>query len=189
MSSGAPIASSSMLYGVAKCVVRGDTCRNSMQPNRCVVCDTHMSDEAIWRKHSDELVRYATVLVGPSDAEDLVSAVVVRVLASGTSLGDLDDARPYLYRAVLNEAKNLRRSRGRSTPYAVEAVPPPEMRPEVVGAVMALPPQQRAAVYLVYWRDHSVGAASKLMGCSPGSVKRYLFLARARLRRRLSDDA
>lgn len=147
-----------------------------------------MSDEAIWRKHSEELVRYATVLVGSSDAEDLLSSVVVRVLASGRSLDGLEDARPYLYRAVLNEAKNLRRRRSRPMPFVDEDAEQPQVRPDVVEAVMALPYQQRAAVYLVYWRDLPVRDTATLLGCSPGSVKRYLFLARTRLKRRLSND-
>ena len=74
--------------------------------------DTDMDDEAIWNKHRDELVRYASVLVGPDDAEDLLSTVVLRVLQK-QKLSDLDDARPYLFRGVLNEARSLGRRRSR----------------------------------------------------------------------------
>jgi RNA polymerase sigma-70 factor (ECF subfamily) len=62
-----------------------------------------------------------------------------------------------------------------------------ELRPEVLHAVMGLPPQQRAAVYLTYWRDLPISETSELLGCRPGTVKRYLFLARNRLKELLSD--
>lgn len=150
-----------------------------------------VNDAVIWRKHSRELVQFAAVLVGPSDAEDLLSAVVVRVLAGKGSLSALDDARSYLFRALTNEAKNhwRRRSRALVVGMGVEASSVPvEMRPEVLDAVMALPPRQRAAVYLTYWKDLSIAETADLLGCRSGTVKRYLFLARSRLREVLSNE-
>ena len=67
-----------------------------------------VSDSQIYASLKDDLVRYATALVGPDSAGDVVSTVVVRVLARG-SLGDLREPRAYLFRAVLNEATSTRR--------------------------------------------------------------------------------
>jgi RNA polymerase sigma factor (sigma-70 family) len=123
------------------------------------------------------------VLVGPSDAEDLLSAVVVRAMASTGSLSALDDPRPYLFRALLNEAKNHSRSKARKLPLPTAPdQDSADLRPEVFEAVMGLAPQQRAAVYLTYWKDLSVSETSRLMGCRPGTVKRYLALARSHLK-------
>ncbi|HLF43343.1 MAG TPA: RNA polymerase sigma factor [Acidimicrobiia bacterium] len=151
------------------------------------MCDRGVNDEAVWRKHSEELVRYASILVGPSDAEDLLSAVVVRVLAAKGSLSALEDARPYLFRAVLNESKNHRRQ-FRTPPQIGEAVLPDEPRPEVLKAAMALPPQQRAAVYLTYWKDLPIRETASLIGCRPGTVRRYLVLARRHLKEVLTYE-
>ncbi|MEX2251186.1 MAG: sigma-70 family RNA polymerase sigma factor [Acidimicrobiia bacterium] len=158
-----------------------------MQPNIDLVCDRGVNDEAVWRKHSDELVRYASILVGPTDAEDLLSAVVVRVLAAKGSLSALDYPRPYLFRAVLNEARNVRRRR-RTPPIVDGAIYPDEMRPEVLEAAMVLPPQQRAAVYLTYWKDLPIRETASLMGCRPGTIRRYLILARRHLREVLTGE-
>ncbi len=144
-----------------------------------------MTDAAVWIKHKDDLVRYATILVGPDHAEDVLSMVVERILRRGRSLADLDDARPYLFRAVLNQSRNVLRDRSRPMPWSGEVVLAPEVRPDVVSAVAALPPQQRAAVYLAYWRDLPVAEIADLMGCRPGTVKRYLHLARNRLKETL----
>lgn len=153
----------------------------AVQPDVSSQRDRGMNDEAIWNKHREELVRYATVLVGPDEAEDVLSTVVLRVLRRRT-LADLDDARPYLFRGVLNEARSVARRRSRTRVVPVSHELPPDVDPGVMDAVRTLPNRQRAAVYLTYWRDLSVAETASLMGCRPGTVKRYLHLARSRLK-------
>jgi DNA-directed RNA polymerase specialized sigma24 family protein len=142
-----------------------------------------VSDSQIYAELKGDLVRYATALVGPDFAADVVSTVVVRVLSRGT-LSDLDEPRPYLFRAVLNEARSSARGRPRDSDMIITdaALDEPNIHPEVIVAVLGLPAQQRAATYLVYWAGHTVTEASDLMGVGDGTVKRYLFLARNNLR-------
>ncbi len=144
-------------------------------------------DAAIYATVKGDLIRYATVLVGPDRADDVVSRVMVRLLRR-RSLSSLDEPRPYLFRAVLNEARWLLRSRRSSAlPVPVTAGNPiPEPDWEVVAAVAALPARQRAAVFLRYWEDLSVDAVAQHMGTRPGTVKRYLHLTRRSLKGRLS---
>lgn len=149
--------------------------------------DKGVDDAAIWNKHREELIRYASVLVGPDDAEDLLSTVVLRVLQR-RRLADLDSARPYLFRAVLNEARTTARRRSRRRLVPASNVLPPDVDPGVLEAVLALPDRQRAAVYLTYWRDLPVAETASLLGCRPGTVKRYLHLARSRLKEALDGD-
>ncbi len=140
-----------------------------------------MDDESIYRTNRDDLVRYATVLVGSTSAEDVVSTVVLRTLAR-RRLIDLDDARAYLFRAVLNESRT-RLSR-RRIPLSLDDVADARVvdpQPEVLAAVMALPAQQRAATYLVYWQGMSIAETAALIGVRPGTAKRYLHLARRAL--------
>ena len=138
------------------------------------------SDGQIYRKHRDDLIRYATSLVGPDRAEDVLSTVVVRILKR-RSLADLDDARPYLFKAVLNESRSVMRFR-----RTVELADPgtvvnsPDL--DVLDAVLRLPVRQRAAIYLAYWADMSIADAARHMGVSAGTVKRYLHLARRSLK-------
>jgi RNA polymerase sigma-70 factor (ECF subfamily) len=142
-----------------------------------------VDDEQIFRKHRDDLIRYAAVLVGPTEGEDVVSTVVLRVLVR-RRLEDLDDARAYLFRSVLNESKT-RLSRSRTQPsdnVELTESSVDESRPEVFDAVMGLPAQQRAATYLVYWAGMSTLEAAELMGVRPGTVRRYLHLARRTLK-------
>lgn len=153
-----------------------------MQPKWDLTRDSGVDDAAIWRKHKEELVRYATILVGADHSEDVLSTVVERILRRHGSLSNLDDARPYLFRAVLNESRGRIRRR-RAIPWERELVEDHiGFRPDVAAAVGSLPERQRAAVYLTYWRDLPVSEVADLMGCRPGTVKRYLHLSRDRLK-------
>jgi RNA polymerase sigma-70 factor (ECF subfamily) len=122
------------------------------------------------------------VLIGPADAEDVVSTVFLRVL-DRRRLKDLEDARRYLFRAVLNECKT-RRARSRTSLGSADLVapPPPDPQPEILEAVLALPLRQRAATFLIYWADMTVGETAEMMGVRPGTVKRYLHLTRTKLK-------
>lgn len=147
-----------------------------------------MTDEEIYRKNKDDLIRYATVLIGPSEAEDVVSTVVLRVLGR-RRLEDLEEARAYLFRAVLNESRTRLTRRRRGAPVDdFGVVPPLESRPEVLEAVLRLPVRQRAATFLVYWSDLTIQETARFMGTGPGTIKRYLFLAKRTLRGVLHDD-
>ncbi|MDK1102959.1 MAG: RNA polymerase sigma factor [Actinomycetota bacterium] len=147
-----------------------------------------MDDEVIYRKNRNDLIRYASVLVGPTSAEDVVSTIVLRVLAR-QHLADLREPRPYLFRAVLNECRTrLDRERNHSTLDNVDGTQSVEQQPEVLAAVLALPVRQKAATYLVYWEGLSVQETARLMGIRLGTVKRYLYLARRVLKGALDAD-
>lgn len=152
------------------------------------------SDREIYEKHAADLIRYATVLVGPDEAPDVVSSVVLRVLKR-RSLDDLDDPRAYLFRSVMNECRTWRRRR-QARRVALSRFferDGSEMldttvadRVSAAEAVWGLPPRLRSATYLVYWLDLSIGEAAQVLGLSPGTVKRYVHEARERIREELS---
>ncbi len=144
-------------------------------------------DGEIYEAHKGALMRFATALVGPDEAPDVVSQVVVRVL-SRRRLGDLRDPRPYLMRAVLNESRSLMRRRRPSLLVTEPVLDSPEPAPEVLAAVMDLPVRQRAAIFLVYWAGMTPSEAARVMGARAGTIRRYLHLARTRLGRVLDGS-
>ncbi len=136
----------------------------------------------IYSTLSGELVRYASALVGPDDGPDLLSAVITRVL-SRRRLSDLDNPRMYLFKAIGNEARSHKRRYAKHQVVRLEvpdAAAPVELD-TALDAVMDLPVQQRSATYLVYWLGYTPTQAAEAMGCRPGTVRRYLHLARAKL--------
>ncbi len=146
--------------------------------------------DALWREHVDELLRFATVLVGPSDAPDIVTDSFLRSAASILS-GEVDNSRAYLYRAVTNRTHDLRRSRERRWARDLAAIGPPSTTAhdsfvDVRRAVAKLSVQQRAVVYFAYWEDLPERAISEVLQIAPGSVRRHLSRARHHLRKALS---
>jgi len=147
-------------------------------------------DAKVYQELRLELTRLATALVGPSEAEDVVANVVVRALGRPGGLAGLEDARPYLVKAVINEARSRfraqRRRRNLVMPSDSDAAPGSD-RDQLIEVVSRLPPRQRAATFLVYWEGHSSASAAHLMGCRPATVRRYLYLAHRRLREMIDE--
>lgn len=152
------------------------------------------TDREIYEELRGDLVRFAAVLVGPDEASDVVSTVVTRTLSGKGSLTALEEPKQYLMKAVVNEGRSFGRRAARSSPLAsVEEhdVPQPDIAegayPDVTRAVMDLPAKQRAAVYLVYWMGLSGAEASRILGARPATVRRYLSLAREKLKAQFDE--
>ena len=145
----------------------------------------------MYAANASDLVRFATALVGPADAPDVVSGTLVRVLASDR-WAQVEDRRAYLFRAVLNEARMHHRStlrrRAREARAAVaDHVRADERDVEVLEQVARLSVRQRAVVMLTYWDDLAPHAVAALLGISEGSVRKHLARAHARLKESLDD--
>lgn len=155
--------------------------------------DATEAAEALYIRHADELMRFATSLVGPSDAADLVSVAFVGAMSSG-ALAAATQPRAYLYRCVLNAARSDARSAGRrhrreqrDASRSSTTIPGPEADPEVWAALGNLSERQRAVVYLTYWMDLSPESIAELLDLSTGSVKKHLDRGRTALRSTLGD--
>lgn len=155
------------------------------------VTDQRQTEADLYRAHRAELIRFATALVGTSDAPDVVSEAVLSLLKSGRLL-EADRPAALLYRAVSAKATSLHRSRFRRRAREQRFAEPliahdASLRPEVFQAVAGLSVQQRACVFLAYWEDLTAEAVADRLGIGVGTVKRYLARARERLREVLDD--
>ena len=148
-----------------------------------------VNESEIYESVRWDLMRYATALVGPSTAEDVVSTVVTRALARPGGLGSLRVPKQYLMKSLLNEVRSRHRHRSRQP--VLQATPMElamdEADSHVVDSIGQLPPQQRAAAFLVFYEELTPTEAAPLMGCRPATVRRYLHLARAKLRELLDE--
>jgi RNA polymerase sigma-70 factor (ECF subfamily) len=143
-------------------------------------------DAAIYEAYSPQLMAFACGLVGQSDASDVLGNAVVNALES-RGWSRVENHRAYLYRAVLNEAKALRRRSAQRRDREALVIERstselPELLPEVREAVEALSVQQRAVILLTYWADLDTRQIAELLGITDGAVRRHLARGRARLR-------
>lgn len=152
-----------------------------------------VSPGEVYENHAVELTRFATSLVGPTDAPDVVHDAVVSLISSGR-LAEADNPRALMYRAVLAKAHSMHRSvfrrRSREQRFAASLTAvDPERDPEVTAALVRLSPQQRACVWLAYWEDLDVARIAARLGIAEGTVKSHLARARERLRRVIGETA
>lgn len=150
-----------------------------------------------YEKWADDLVRFATVLVGPHAAPDLVADVFVRLLARDDEWTRVERPHAYLFGAVANRARMQHRTTWRRRRRDRAAFL--SDRPDVGGpsddsdsgldvspALHRLSPQQRTLVYLAYWEDWTATDIAGRLGVSEGTVRRQLARARQKLREEFS---
>ena len=157
-----------------------------------VMTASDRSNAEVYREHAAELVRYATVLVGPADAADVVADAVLGAFGSRV-WPTVTNRRAYLYRAVYHRALDLRRGAARrhrreAVTASSDSVVGAEPSLDAQRALAHLPAQQRAVVFLTYWADLTPAQAAELLDVSEGTVRKQLARARTTLRRVLDVD-
>lgn len=150
--------------------------------------------EGEYRRHVRALAHYASVLVGPDDAMDVVNDAVANTLARG-SLVNVRDVGAYWFQAVTYTASSWHRSRTRRTAreQRVSALRTASRDPHVgieesLKVLAVLSVQQRAVVYFTYWEDWPVERIAGVLGVSTGTVRKQLGRARAHLREVLTNE-
>ena len=144
-----------------------------------------MTDGEVYSKYADELLRFATALVGPAGAEDVLGDALINAFAS-RSWTAVQNRRAYLYRAVLNQARSVHRSTQRrlareAAAAARDRYEPSAVRAEVLDALRRLTVRQRAVVFLTYWVDLQPEAIADQLQITSRTVQRDLRSAHGRL--------
>jgi RNA polymerase sigma-70 factor (ECF subfamily) len=105
--------------------------------------------------------------------------------------GDADPG-PWVRTVALNLCRSRWRRLKREVTFLAASGPethpsPRDPDPELHAALRRLPLRQREAIALRYWADLTVQECASAMGTSPGSVKKHLHRARARLQQDLAE--
>ena len=145
-----------------------------------------------------QLVRFGYGLTGDLGlAEDLAQTALIHACASWPRVRRAGDPDAYVRRIMINaNYSRFRKRRVREllsgTPPEPSAVPTaglPDVRQELLAALMRLPYGQRAVVVLRYWIGMTETEVAATLGCSVGNVKSQASRALAKLRAAdLSDE-
>jgi RNA polymerase sigma-70 factor (sigma-E family) len=145
------------------------------------------------------LLRSAYLVVWDhGEAEDLVQECLFRMARRWPRVRSMDHPQAYARKVLINLAldESRQRSRHRSELHgpatdgleehpdeaATRVLGRVEASADLVYALSALPPRQRAAVVLRYFDDLTEAQAAEAMGCSVGTVKSTTARALERLR-------
>jgi RNA polymerase sigma factor (sigma-70 family) len=146
-----------------------------------------LSLEEAYREHRLALLRLAH-LVGAS--RELAEDVVQSAFATAHPRWDqVEDALPYLRRAVVNQVREDQRRwyrrRHRPLPLPPQALLPPEID-ETWGVISSLPWPQRAVIVLHYYEDLPLVEAAEVLGRPAATVRSDHRRALERLRKALA---
>lgn len=149
-------------------------------------------------ERGDALTRYARLLCGNADdAADLVQDALVKTFGRLRNGFTIASAEAYVRKAILNSYLDRgrrvslwRRIAPLTATAEIEdsAVSATEERMDLHDQLRKLSPRERACVVLRYYEDLKVDDIADQLDLSPGTVKRYLSDALAKLAVRLGND-
>ena len=154
--------------------------------------------QVLVRMHQDAAVRLAaTVSGGWGDPEAATQEALMKAYHALGRFRQGAPFRPWLFRIVVNEARNARRSGRRRRQLAErlrhDLAPPTTTSPErqlldaddrqvLIAAVQRLPRRQREAIACRYFLELSEAETAEVLGVARGTVKSRLSRALERLR-------
>lgn len=152
------------------------------------------SFEAFVAATAGSMHRTAVLLCGDHHlAEDLTQTSYAKVFASWRRVASADDPVAYTRQILVRTFLSHRRLR-RTTERPVDAVPDspgavhdPSLRLDLLAALRALSPDDRAVLVLRFWEDLSVADAARLLGTSDAACRQRTARALARIRVLMPD--
>lgn len=160
--------------------------------------------ESLFREHYDQIYRTAYRVTGsPSDAEDVLQTVFLRLARREEELDLSPSPGAYLHRAAINASLDLVRSRAISKPVSLEDVESElktnpnlspaaqhedqELRRLVQQAVTRLGATASEMFVLRYFEGYGNREIAEMMGTSQMVVGVVLHRARTRLRKEIGE--
>jgi RNA polymerase sigma-70 factor (sigma-E family) len=146
---------------------------------------------------TDTLLRTAYLIVGDlGEAEDLVQETLFEVARRWPRVRRMEHPNAYARRILVNRAVGGAQRRARRRQELAAGVPPERALPafagaeiaehdELIAALAALPPRQRAVIVLRYFLDLPEAEVAAALKCSLGTVKSTASRGLARLERAL----
>ncbi len=145
-------------------------------------------------KYQDSLYQAAfSILQNPADAQDAVQITMIRYHQIRQDFEDEEHIRKWLFRCVLNAAKDIRRAFWRRSRCSLdETIASIEFETiqdrSLFETVCALPEKYRVVIQLFYYEEFSIREISELTGTSESNVKKRLSRARNMLRSELNAE-
>ena len=150
----------------------------------------------LYDRFGPALYRTARTLLNRSDlAEDAVQETFVGLVRARVALGDLENAKAYLFAALRHAAAKLRSRAGRERPVPLEELPDLPASPapdlaraaELERAVRALPADQREVVALKIDGGLTFVEVAACLGVSPNTAASRYRYALEKLRAALGE--
>ena len=151
--------------------------------------------ELFFRDERGRLFGSMLLITGSShEADELVQEAFFKVWERWDRVGSMENPTGYLYRTALNAQRSAYRRAVRAAKRTLSPPPSPDPfaavadRDEVLRALGAMTPRQRAAVVLTELHGYDTDEAASAMGIRPGTVRVLVSKGRAALRATTEPD-
>ncbi len=164
--------------------------------------------ETLVKKYERQVLQLAYSMVNNTqDAEDIYQEVFVKVFKSLSQFKFKSEFSTWLFRVVVNYCINFRKKRERRQAVSLENKKPGsesqqafaketastperdvlnvELSQEIAQALEMLSAKQKTVFVLRHYHGHKLKEISKIMACSEGTVKNYLFRATQKMQQLL----
>ncbi|MEA2520775.1 MAG: polymerase sigma-70 factor, subfamily [Actinomycetota bacterium] len=143
--------------------------------------------EKVYREESPKLWRALVLHTGSSEvASDAVAEAFAQGIARGAAI---KKPGAWVWRAAFMIARgDLAQRQEALAGHAQSEISSPERVMDLVQALGALSPMQRASIILRYFSGYSVAETAAILGSTRSAVGVHLFRARNKLRDELEDD-
>lgn len=147
----------------------------------------------IW-KYQNSLYQTAySALQNRAEAQDAVQMTFIQYVRQEKNFESEEHVRHWLFRTVLNKAKDIRRSfwhRNKvdlsETIQNMSFEQPKDL--DLFEAVSALPANYRSVLQLYYYEDFSIREIAQILSISESAVKKRLSRARTLLKNKLNEE-
>ena len=141
-------------------------------------------------RHAGELMRFLVALTGPDEAEDCFQEACLAALRAYPDLPPESNLRAWAFTIARHKAIDAQRSRGRR-PIPIAETPErgavdEQDRTGAWAPLAALPPKQRAAVFMRVAAEMSHGEVAGVLGCSEEAARRSAHEGLKRLRQEMT---
>jgi RNA polymerase sigma-70 factor, ECF subfamily len=148
--------------------------------------------ETLYRLRHRELLRVATAITGSAElGEDAVQEGLVRALAGRSSFRASGSLEAWLWKVIVNAARNLAARTPRVADAAAHDAPVAGDESELSAVrerLLDLPERQRLILFLRYYADLDYAAIARVLGIRRGTVSATLSQAHAALREILAEE-
>ena len=141
--------------------------------------------------YENTLYRAALAILGdPQEAEDVVQEAFLRLWEKDPAFESPAHQRSWLLKVTVNGCKSRLRSpwRRRTAPLLDTYPAADREERELLEAIQALPPRDRAVIHLYYYEGYQTAEIAAMTGQREGTVRSRLSRARDKLRRLLKGE-
>ena len=145
----------------------------------------------LYYRHVDTVWRICySFMKNKADTEDMVQETFLRAFSWAKPFQSEEHEKAWLIVTASNLCKDaLKRARRRDEPLEEHGeLTAPQHSSEVLEAVLALPEDYKAAVYLYYYEGRSAKEIASLLNCPQATVRTRLARARRRLKQMLVGE-